>query len=684
MRRADSHKLIHNSACRVIGWQDVRELGHLRVLGLLASAFDHSESALLAEPSLAYRSKRPPDIVLIDPEVGVHVVEVKGVTLDQIESVQAGGVLRIRYRGPTPRAANVLKQARDAMFDIKDATARAFGGDLRLRFEAWVAFPKIARADWHQKFGQLAFCCDEFLFAEELEPDLLTPRFGATTRNGSRPVRVLPLEQLNHVWTAFGDTSVIYWKPDERSDRRGTGDGTLGEVFDEAALSHKRLTDEQQKLIEANWDEGPRLVRGVAGSGKTIVLAANCARRLVRSLRDTQELFASRRPRVLAVCYNRTLTPFLRGKIEAAFQQRTGREIPADCLDVFAMNRLEYHLSGENGLWRYQHVFDKTKEGERQQRYLDQLRATRERDPALFESKTYDAIYVDEGQDLTETEYTILKELCRQEGGREPNLYVFYDDAQNLYGRTRPNWASLGLNMRGARASVMTQCHRNTKVIVDTAANVLYASAGPPAATAPTREFFDLGGLQEKGLVTTQDGLLRVAFAQRAGHRPLFTLAPSAQAEIDLLLARLAILLTKERVRPEDILVLSSRGARVAEFADAAERAKLPGVTGINRPMLRAEKDTTLCRRGHLTFSTVASAKGYDAFVTLLVSANEFRTEVRGRASFYVGCTRAIECLELFAYAPTGLAEEAEAVLSRLGAPPVRPAPAPRARDAGV
>jgi len=96
------------------------------------------------------------------------------------------------------------------------------------------------------------------------------------------------------------------------------------------------------RLSEANWDDGPRLVRGVAGSGKTIVLAANCARRLVRSLRYGQQknLFKQkavandRSARILAVCYIQTLAPFLRGKIDAAFQQRTGRKVPFGVLDV--------------------------------------------------------------------------------------------------------------------------------------------------------------------------------------------------------------------------------------------------------------------------------------------------------------------------------------------------------------
>ena len=73
-----------------------------------------------------------------------------------------------------------------------------------------------------------------------------------------------------------------------------------------------------------------------------------------------------------------------------------------------------------------------------------------------------------------------------------------------------------------------------------------------------------------------------------------------------------------------------------------------------------------MCGRGQLTVSTIASAKGYDAFVTLIASANEFLTDVRGRASFYVGCTRAIEHLEVFAYKSSGLAAEYEAVVRKL------------------
>jgi len=59
-------------------------------------------------------------------------------------------------------------------------------------------------------------------------------------------------------------------------------------------------------------------------------------------------------------------------------------------------------------------------------------------------------------------------------------------------------------------------------------------------------------------------------------------------------------------------------------------------------------------------------AKGYDAFCVLLASADDFPADVGGRASFYVGCTRAIEYLELCARSRRGLVVEAEASLQSL------------------
>ena len=68
------------------------------------------------------------------------------------------------------------------------------------------------------------------------------------------------------------------------------------------------------------------------------------------------------------MCYNRTLAPFIRQKIDLAFRQRTGRPLPEDAVEVWHYNRLLWHLS-RKGLWRYQKVEEADDEG-RARQYL--------------------------------------------------------------------------------------------------------------------------------------------------------------------------------------------------------------------------------------------------------------------------------------------------------------------------
>ena len=121
-------------------------------------------------------------------------------------------------------------------------------------------------------------------------------------------------------------------------------------------------------------------------------------------------------------------------------------------------------------------------------------------------------------------------------------------------------------------------------------------------------------------------------------------------------IGRLRWLIEEQRVRPEDILVLAHSWDRVGGFARAIESAALPSVVEVH--VAKTDQDRSLRQRGRLTLSTVASAKGYDAYCVLIASVHDFPTGVRRRASFYVGCTRAIEHLEVFVYERKGLVVE--------------------------
>ena len=129
------------------------------------------------------------------------------------------------------------------------------------------------------------------------------------------------------------------------------------------------------------------------------------------------------------------------------------------------------------------------------------------------------------------------------------------------------------------------------------------------------------------------------------------------------LIERLRWLIEEQRVRPEDILVLAKSWKRVLEFATAITETKIQSLDGVH--VAKENQDRRLRQRGYLSLSTVASAKGYDAYCTLLVASNDFAADLKGRASFYVGCTRAIEYLEVFAHERKDLVLEFERALKK-------------------
>lgn len=78
MDAATLAKLVGKANCRVFGWEDAANEPQRSVLAVLIEGFDHKDATILCEPSLARKTTRPPDALLIDPIAGVHLIEVKG------------------------------------------------------------------------------------------------------------------------------------------------------------------------------------------------------------------------------------------------------------------------------------------------------------------------------------------------------------------------------------------------------------------------------------------------------------------------------------------------------------------------------------------------------------------------------------------------------------------------------
>lgn len=151
----------------------------------------------------------------------------------------------------------------------------------------------------------------------------------------------------------------------------------------------------------------------------------------------------------------------------------------------------------------------------------------------------------------------LLAALVRQSDPNDANsraINIFYDNAQNVYGRSTPKWSDLGLDMRG-RSTVMRESFRSTRPITEYALNVLYALQ-PPNNDPEHREAVErqLIELNERDRISWW----QVRFAQSHGPTPVLKKYPSLDKQIDAIAGQIIQWVKAEAITPGDICLLDN------------------------------------------------------------------------------------------------------------------------------
>jgi superfamily I DNA/RNA helicase len=335
-------------------------------------------------------------------------------------------------------------------------------------------------------------------------------------------------------------------------------------MAEERALDE--LTQQQYKLLAYLRNHPRAAIQGCAGSGKTMI-AVEQARRL-----------AAQGCRVLFVCFNKALParlkdhPSLVNKVDVyhfhglceAMAEKAGITIPllpeSDSSDYF--NRVLPELLAD---------------------------ATEEIGPQ------YDAIVVDEGQDMRDEWWISLEFLLRAESGF---FYVFYDPSQNLYGRIVEPPEGM------ARFPLSENC-RNTRKIHKTVA-AYYSGEDEITSNAP------------------------------AGRDPEVVFYGSAR-ELHTGLATILQRLTfDEDIRPQDIVILTQR---------KVERTALRDKETIGKWKLTQQWPPAA---NEIYTTTIYQFKGLESPVVILAEISESQNQ-NLETLLYVGCSRAKNHLVLLA-----------------------------------
>lgn len=455
----DLQRAVSAARCKVLGTQDVQDSAHARIMAGLLRAFGDDENAMMyAEPTLS-TTNTAPDLILAHPALGILVVEVKAYDLDFIIGLEAGN-LRIRRNG-SEQAVNPLKQAQRGMYALKEAYEQRALDTARPLFNAMVALPNIGEQAWTKSGYEAGLPRRLVLFAEDCDkPERLRERImrhvHQTLVLSGLPV-AWPTAARDTLVSAFGGVAALA-KP--IPEPRRLPFEKMGAEIDRLEAAHKTLSLEQQELARVdNWGH-PYLLRGVAGSGKSVVLAYQVAWAVLRHERRHQQLtlFAEDRhpmPKIAVVCLQRTLVPFLEQAIHEAYRVIAGVAMPEGVVKVSHLNGLLYDLAEKHDHFHYLPMTGSKDPGERSRAYLAQLDSMTA--PELDELRC-DAMYIDEGQDLHPDTLTLLYTLVRPDSiTTERTLSIYYDDAQNMYGHPRPTWRTFGLNVEGGRTDFMRQ-----------------------------------------------------------------------------------------------------------------------------------------------------------------------------------------------------------------------------------
>lgn len=553
--------------------------------------------------------QRHPDFIVLHPRRGLLVLEVKDWKPDTILRADPSQFFLSTQRGVV-KEANPLMQARSCALEVgrlleRDPALRGAEGSRRAGKLAmpwgWGAvLTNITRRQFDEGGlrdilpGHLVICQDEMY--EAVDAEAFQQRLWAMFPQVF-PV-TLTLPQIDRIrWLIFPELRV-----EPGNGQFGLFDGAGAKAPEVAIPDIIRVMDMQQESLARSLGSDHRVIHGVAGSGKTMILGFR-ALHLARALHKP----------ILVLCYNKTLAARLANVMAA--------HGIADQVQVYNFHRWCRHM-----LVSY-HV-DLPADGAD---FFDQMvtrviaGVDRERIPRF----QYGAILIDEGHDFEPDWYRLVVQMVDPTTNA---LLILYDDAQNIYGqdaRRKTSWKSLGVRAQG-RTTILRINYRNTTEILSLARSFAHELLAERA--------------------DDDDGIPLVAPESAGRHGPLPELARAADTWSEARMLADALLQEHARGRAwHDMAVL------FRHQWEGEDIARSLGRVGIPCSLARGAAKHNLFAAESVKLVTMHSSKGLEfpfvAIPRLGALPSSDAAEADEMRLLYVAMTRATERLLLLHHA---------------------------------
>lgn len=393
---------------------------------------------------------RYPDFIVLIPDLGLLVIEVKGWYPKDILAADSGSILLKEQRGEVKRN-HPVRQARDYMLSLMDESQNHSYGKRLLQkdgehkgrfvfpFGHFAILSNITRPQLQQhQLGNLdgAFPPNKVVTRDVVESwtdeKLTGDQLYQVFKNFFDPFWNFPRlgeNQINAIRAIIHREIVL---PTPNNEVASTEQASIEPL--DVGLDLKVL-DLRQENNARNLGDGHRIIYGVAGSGKTVLLIAKA------------RLLSAQKPeaQILLLCYNVALATYL-NKAVSEFPNVTVR-----------------HFDGwakANGCAR------KREESNEQlgERFLKML------ENGCNDTRRYDCVLIDECQDFAISWYK-----CLLEAMKDPNdgdLVIVGDASQGLYGRAKVYWKNIGINATGRTVYAkfdLDKNYRNAREIIELA-----------------------------------------------------------------------------------------------------------------------------------------------------------------------------------------------------------------------
>ena len=585
-------------------------------------------------------NKLLPDFIILSPNFGLLIIEVKGWWASTIETAD-NNFFRIRQtKDGVERSENQQSPLKQGHGYITAAMDKLKGHSILTHhdgnYQGKLVFPtgfgavmsNITTAQAYKnniysllEQPQVAYR-DELLEWEDFSSDELIQRLKAMFAEHLQfPFRKLTNDQITTIKGILHPVTKIKEIP-----------ATAASVAEDVHLPPNSSVivtlDIDQERLARTMKDGHRLFSGVAGSGKTLIL-------LSRAKAIANRLIGQR---VLILCFNITLAAHLRSSLHSDTQNPQYQE---------RVEVMHFHAWAKSLMGALPSPREFNGNNEEYDKAIGaRVLAILQHHP--LEQK-WDSVLVDEAHTFSPDWF-----LCCVAALKDPqngDLLVVSDGSQSLYKRRKFTWKSVGIKAQG-RSEKLNQNYRNTQEILTAAWQVVQPVSGEGPITDD---------------ITYP--LVEPSAALRRGAKPVLHLAESKSETVEALVRQVKHLAESGYAPGEIAILYRQLGEKVKEpFNELLKRLNDLGLRSYWITKNDDAKRSYSVNQPGIRILTAKSALGLEFKAVLLLWVEQFsdccnsdlEEAALARRELYVAMTRAQDELHLFGTGKTKILQELE------------------------